>query len=117
MVRKIISAVLVVILLFAFFNLVRQISNALGSGKRLDQAADQLSQLQQQHQKLEDQLSQVQSQDYIEKIARNELDYSKPGETVVIIPQDQIDKIVASEKKPEEVVLPNWQGWLKLIFH
>lgn len=117
MVRKVINLVLILILILAFLNLSRQISTALQSEKRLDQSADRLAQLESEHQKLNQQLSGVENQDYIEKVARDELDYSKPNETVVIIPQDQIDRVLSAQRKTQEPVLPNWQAWLKLIFH
>lgn len=99
------------------FNLGRQIKGALQAGERLDRAADELLTLQQDNTKLKAKLAEVQGYDTLERAARQELNLGKAGETVVVIPKEEIDKVLAAEKKPVEVKLPNWQGWLRLIFH
>jgi len=117
MIKKIVTGLLVILALTAIFNLSKQISSAIQAGGRLDQSADELSALQQQNRKLKDQLTQASKYDFIEQIARNKLNMGKPGETVVVIPQSSIDNILGMEKKVIPVKLPNWQGWLNLIFH
>lgn len=112
--------VLIFLILFSsiiLYNLGRQIADALNSGKRLDREVDVLTNLQQENQKLRDKLALVSSYSFVEQAARDKLDLSKPDETMVIIPKEAIDNILGSEKVHVEVKLPNWQGWLKLIFH
>ncbi len=58
-----------------------------------------------------------QSQDEVEKIARDKLNMGKPGETVVVIPEELITKVIEDNKPKIEPKLPNWQGWLKLFMH
>lgn len=115
--KKIISLVFIFLGLLAIYNLGKQISTALTAGQRLDKAVDEYSSLQEENKMLRGKLSQVSQYSFVEGVIRNKLNMSKPGETVVIIPQEAIDNILGAEKKMPEVKLPNWQGWLKLIFH
>lgn len=108
----VILAISIVILI----GLVRQITSALDSGKRLDSAVEEVANLQEENRKLKKELEETEKNDFIEKIARDKLNLSKTNETVVIIDQKQIEKIIKAQKKAEEPVLTNWQGWLKLFF-
>ena len=100
-----------------FYNLGRQINNALEAGKRLDKEADSLSGLQNENKKLRDRLSWVSTYDYVQSVARNKLNLAKDNETMVIIPDEAIQRVLGAGKKPTEEVFSNWQGWLRLIFH
>lgn len=52
----------------------------------------------------------TQSQEFIEKEAREKLGWTKPGETIVIIPPFEATQSATVK------VLPNWKKWLKLFF-
>jgi cell division protein FtsB len=107
----------VLILGLIVFGLGRQIVLALQAGQRLDRAAEEVNNLQQDNRVLKEKLSQTQKYNFIEQMARDKLNLVKPGETVVIIPEKAIDKVLSAQIKVEEVKLPNWQGWLKLFTH
>ncbi|RME40789.1 MAG: septum formation initiator family protein, partial [Caldilineae bacterium] len=47
--------------------------------------AAELEQLQQEHAALEERRAYVQSDAYVEEVARNELKWSRPGETVIVV--------------------------------
>jgi cell division protein FtsB len=115
--KRITALVIIIVLVLILFNLARQISDALGASDRLDQAADRLSNLQEQNRRLKDRLEVVNHYDFVQETARNKLNMAKNNETVVIIPQKDIDTVLGSQKKVEPVNIPNWQGWLNLIFH
>lgn len=117
MLKKISSFVIITIVSIAIFNLGKQIFEAFNASNRVTQEASSLSDLQKQNQNLKERLRQVSQYDFIESVARDKLGMSKPGDTVVIIPKSSIDNILGAQKKVEEIQLPNWQGWLKLIFH
>jgi cell division protein FtsB len=97
--------------------LFRQINQALEAGKRLDEAADQVSKLQEKNRQLHAKLERSKSLAFIEEIARNELNMAKPNETIVIIPQEKIRAVLAAQTKVEPPPTPNWVGWLKLFVH
>lgn len=117
MIKKISAVIFILLGLLIIFNLGKQIATALNSANRLNQEVVQLNNLQDENQQLRTQLSQVESYDYLEQTARNGLNMSKPGETVIVIPQQSIDHILGLDKKPPPPPPPNWQRWARLIFH
>lgn len=95
----------------------KQIATALQAAKRLDVAADQVDKLQQENRQLKDKLAEAEKYNFIEQIARDKLNMAKPGETIVVIPENAVNQVLGAKKVVEEVKLPNWQGWLKLFMH
>lgn len=107
--------VIILIGLLVLIGLVRQIIAALQSGERMDRLLDEVGLLQAENKRLQDELVEVQQLDFIEEIARNKLNLARPDETIMIIPQEIIDKVLSLSKPVEEPALPNWQAWLKLF--
>ena len=113
---KILTIIVIIIVAIAILTgLARQIASALEAGKRLDQAADTVSALQDKNRELKVKLTEVKSPQYIEQIARNKLNMAKPDDTVIVIPKELINKVLGVNTKVEQIKLPNWQGWLKLV--
>lgn len=108
--------VIILFILFAMFNLTRQISESLKSGERLDKSADELALIQERNRDLKKKLTQQQTIDYLEEQARDKLNVSRPGETSIIITPSEIDQLIKSQTLPELPKPPHWQGWWKLFF-
>lgn len=117
MFKKLLVIVIIIVATFILIGLGRQIITALGADKRLDQLLEDVGRAQKENQELKKALVEAQSLDSVEEIARNDLNMSLPDETVVIIPEELIQKILTPVKKTEEVKIPNWQGWLRLFVH
>jgi cell division protein FtsB len=115
--KKLVVIIVIIISFYIIFSLFKQIFNALDAGKRLDKQADEVSQLQDKNRSLRTKLNEVEQPEYIEKIARDKLNLSKPDETTVIIPDEEVQKFILSQKPKEVVIIPNWQGWLNLFVH
>lgn len=116
--KKIVFIIFFIIIFGLFYALGSQIYDSLRSGDRLNQETKKLVNLQKRNMELKNKLSEVQSVGFIEEEARNKLGLAREGETVVIISQKEIDKVLGVEKKQvEEPKIPNWQGWLKLFWH
>jgi cell division protein DivIC len=62
--------------------------------------------------KIKDDLERVQTSDYIERVARDKLNLSKPGETVVILSKPLLSTQSAEVKDSRT----NWEKWRALIF-
>lgn len=113
-----------VVILIIFFiigalllGLIKQITTALHSGERLNHQAEEVNKLQEENNKLKKRLERAKSYQSWEEIARDKLNLSKPGETVVVLPDDYIDRTIQLyEYRPIEIEIPNWQGWLNLFF-
>ena len=113
--KKIAILVILLIVGITIFNLGKQIGDSITASKRLDQAADEVSELQNENKRLNKRLSEVQEFDFIEETARNKLNMARPGETIVIVPQEQLIQVLDSEKRVDAPKVANWQGWLKLF--
>ena len=117
MFKKFLVIVIIIVALIILVGLVRQIYTALGSDKRFNQVLDDVGKLERENKDLKKQLAQAQSMDSVEQIARDDLNMSLPNETIVVVPQDLIDRVV---NPPPEYVPPkpaNWEGWLRLFIH
>lgn len=118
MIRKLVIIAGLILFLVVFVSLTRQIVTVWQASYRLDQATEEVANLQKQNQQLKDKLKQVTSIGFIEQQARDKLNMARPGETVVIIGQDQINQVAsASAVLGDYVQIPNWQAWLNLFFH
>jgi cell division protein FtsB len=81
-------------------------------GKIVEQMELRNQKLQQEGEALRKKLSQVETEEFIEKEARDKLNMGMPGETIVIIPDTLLATSAASGSSKE---LPNWEKWLKLF--
>jgi len=74
---------------------------------------DNLSNLQEKNKELEKELQIVQSQEFIEREARDKLNLAKPGDTVILMGkniQTDISQPILSTP------LTNWKKWWSLFF-
>jgi len=117
MFKKILVIVIIIVATIILIGVSRQIYTALGSDKRFNQVLDDVGKLEHENKELKKQLAQAESLDSIEEIARDDLNMSLPNETVVVVPDSLIDRVV---NPPPEVVLQkpaNWEGWFRLFLH
>lgn len=106
----------ILLIIVICYSLIKQIYDSSQVGNRLNTETAKLVSLQKQNSELKSQLQKVNSIEFIESEARDRLNFSRMGETVVIISQDEINKVLGTMTEKKEEILPNWQGWLKLFF-
>lgn len=83
--------------------------------RRIAEATAQLKALEKKRVELLDKKSQVVTLDYVEEVARNELNMQKEGERVVVIQKTQGIENSRTQDNTEEADLPNWRKWWRLI--
>lgn len=116
MIRKIILGASILVVLVITYNLLVQIMDAMRSGERLSSQAETVYKLEAKSRELKKKLSQIQSPLFIEQQARDKLGMAKPGETIVIIPEEKLKQVLGASQSSQEVRLPNWLGWWKVFF-
>ena len=117
MIRKVVIVIIILASFGIFYGLGRQIYDTLQSGKRLDDEASTVTSLQEKNSELKKRLSETQTTEFIERQARDKLNLARPNETIVIIPEAELQKVLGAEKKEDQgSILPNWLGWLKVFF-
>jgi cell division protein FtsB len=76
---------------------------------------EKVEQLNQENQQLTQRYQEVQTDEFIEQQAREQLNMTKPGETLVLIPQELLQYNPQPQPYRSEQNLPNWQQWWQLF--
>lgn len=107
------------ILLFVFLlaSFVRNIVKTGKAKKQIQEAETRVEKLREEGRQLSEKVQAVKSQEYIEKQLRDKLGLAKEGETVVVLPDDEILRKLAPTRLEEEETLPDptWRKWAKLF--
>lgn len=96
----------------------RNILNLLEKGKAIDEARVRVEELKGEENALLETKESIGTDQFIEKEAREKLGLAKPGETVVVLPDEEVLQKLApgieEETLPEK--LPVWRRWVELFF-
>ena len=102
------------------FELVLIVSLVQGIGKsreargRVAKLSEEKRELLESRGELMGELEYIQSSDYLEKVAREELNLSQPGETVIIVPESALIELPLDEESElgEKAI---WEQWWEVI--
>jgi cell division protein FtsL len=114
--KKILNIFTIIFLCYFTFSLVRSIISTYGVSNKVLEAEKQLVEVKKKNEILKRQLETVQTDEYIEKEAREKLGMAREGDTILIMPK------VTPQAQSEEVQivsgksLANWEKWLQLFF-
>lgn len=108
--NRFLNFLIVIFCLFLIISLSRSLLELSGAGTRVTQVQKELEISREKNSELKKKLAEAQSQQYLEKIARDNLGLAKAGEMVVILPE----QTPFLNLKPKEEI-PNWQKWLKMF--
>ena len=98
-------------------SLVRNIMSTRDSIKTIEKKESEVSMLEEESKKLQDKLDKVTTDTFAEKQIRDQLGLAKPGEIVLVLPEDDVLKNLVPDLPEEEVELPDptWRKWVKLF--
>lgn len=110
--RKTLRLLIIVFCLYLIVTTVKSIFDLWSAGDKLTIRQDEIKTLQAQQEDLLRKKAAIDNPQYWEKVARDQLGLTKPGDQVIIIPQELLadDSKVASTP-----AVPNWQKWAKLL--
>lgn len=111
---KLITTALIVLGLYLIVSSVKDLWFWSQKGSEVEKTQLKLETTIEEKNRLEKQLEYVKSADFVEKEARDKLGMSKPGETIVILP-DNVEKIVGGQEEKKKVEIPNWKKWGQLF--
>ncbi len=114
--KEIFSYLLIVIflsfaILFLFVNNLRVRRERLRLSSQIDNLKEKLNQAKAVENKLENEISQTESQENLEEIARDQLNFKKIGEEVVVIKKENGEE----EKKEKEEESKSWWGVIRSV--
>jgi len=78
---------------------------------------DKIAKIRKENDKLQADLLESQTPEFVEKEIRNKLGFVKTGETVVVLPDAETLRKLTPQPQDDEETLPdpNWRRWLKLF--
>lgn len=105
------------LLVFFSFSLFRNITNVKMVEKRIKDKEMEVEKVRQEQAKLERELENAKSEQFMEKQLRDKLGLAKEGEMVVVLPPPEVLRKFAPHYEEEKVMLPdpNWKKWMKLF--
>lgn len=109
---------IILVTLFFGVSLIRNVVRISKVKKEIRLAEVRVEKLKEQNEELKGRLGEVQSQAFVEKQLRDKLGLAKEGETVLVLPEDEVLRRLAPDTPDEEETLPpaNWEKWYKLFF-
>jgi cell division protein FtsB len=104
--------------IFLIISLVKNLGWVLEVRRNVEEEKMRLSRLKRENERLKKQAEEVAGSEFIEKQLRDKLSLAKPGEIVLVLPDEETLKKLAPETPTEEVFLPDpiWKQWVKLFF-
>ncbi|MFW6757526.1 FtsB family cell division protein [Lactiplantibacillus plantarum] len=91
-----IVAVFGALILFFGFQLINKRSNLHQVNRQVATSQVKLKKVQQKNNQLESQIKQLNNKDYLQKLLRSKYDYTKSGETVYSLPNDNAADVTAN---------------------
>ncbi len=117
MINKIAGYGIWLLILLLVLNLAKDIGRARAIKNQIAAEKEKITKIEADNARLEEELIQTQSPDFIEKEVRNKLGLAKEGEAVVVLPDAETLRKLAPQIPVETDSLPdpNWKKWLKLF--
>jgi cell division protein FtsB len=116
--KKLGSYLFLIFSIVLIINLSKDAIRLSSADKRIEEAEIKLAKLKQENQEFKNKLEYYQGDEFAEEEIRNKLQLTKPGEKIVILPEQLKESLNQEEDiklKPEETPIPNWQKWLNLF--
>lgn len=110
--NRLVRTAILLISLYLIVTTSKSIIDLWHSGDKLTRRERELATLKKDNLDLLRRQKRVESLEYLERVARDQLGLSKPGEKLIIIPEELL--VDNSPVTPSDTT-PNWQKWLKLI--
>jgi len=107
------KAIILIIAWMLIFSLAKDLLQVKKGFGRIEDAKSRLVNEQVKNQMLKDKLEVVMTEEYKEKIIREQLNMQKVGEVVAVLPKG--DTLASKDEKAEEETDENWQKWWALI--
>lgn len=105
--------VAVIICVYLGVTAIQSMADLWRAGDKVTRREQELTQLLRERDELLRQKRESETPFFLERVARDELGMSRPGEKIVVIPQELLTD---SERKLVVTDSPNWQKWFRLIF-
>ena len=106
---------IIIVSLFIIQGFSRSLIELWQQKQRLSKAKQELVELEKKEEELKKQLAYYQSDEYVEKIAREKLMLGKPGEEVILLPKADQPLAEMNTNEGQNKNIPLWKRVLKFI--
>lgn len=116
--KRLLAYLVMILSLVISIKLVKDIIKLKSADKRLIDAGVELLVVQQEQEELKKQLAEAEGRSWWEKQVRNVLKMAKPGEVVVMVPEEVVKESVQAEeaaKAAEDENYSNFQKWRRVL--
>jgi len=112
------SYIFILLSILFIISLTRNILRIRNVGTKVEEEQERLNLIKDKNKKLKEEIQFLKSESYIEGQLRDKLGLAKEGETIVVLPGEEVVRKLVPEKDKEEETLPdpNWKKWYKLFF-
>lgn len=116
--KKYLRPTLLIVSILLIISMGRNIASLLSRADTIEEARERVEELKKEQAELLQVKERVESEEFIEKEAREKLGLAKSGETVVVLPDEEILRRIAPNFEQEEFVekLPIWKRWVRMFF-
>jgi len=112
--KRLISILFLLIGIFLLGNLAQGIFDAWRGRERIQKMRQDLQEIARENETLQQEIQYYQSDEFVEKEAREKLNLVRPGETVIIVPEEALKK-EESERIKQTRAEPVWSQWTALL--
>lgn len=116
--KKYLRYILLAAALFVIISMGRTVWGLLQKEKAIDEARERVEALKKEQEKLLETKEKIESDEFIEREAREKLGLAKPGEAIAVPPDEETLRKFAPKTEPESFPeeLPIWKRWVELFF-
>lgn len=116
--KKYLKYIALIVTMFVIFSVVRTTIGLLGKGGALEEARKEVAALEKEQAELLELREKVESDEFVEKEARNKLGLAKSGEKIVVLPPKEVLAKLAPPPEEEEFLeeFPIWKRWTRMFF-
>lgn len=116
--KKHLRTVLLIVSIILILSMLKNIKSLLSRTDAIEETRQKVVELKEEQAKLLTMKERVESEEFIEKEAREKLGLAKPGEVVVVLPEEEILRRIAPKFEDEDFVekLPIWKRWARMFF-
>ena len=109
--KRLVNLIIIIVGIFLIISTVKAIFGRWGAGGKVVMREQQVSKLETENRRLENELEKSKNPEFIEKMAREKLSLVKPGEVVVILPKE----FMAAGQGEFRDLSPNCEKWWDLV--
>lgn len=115
-VKKILQIVVVLVVVVIMANIIRTTAKTIESGRRLESLETEIADLQQQNSRLRRVLAGRNTEAFVEMVARNKLNFMRPGESLFVVVGDEAEASIEQEVVEEFEAMTPLQQWRLFLF-